>query len=565
MARDYVALGDSYSSGEGVPPFFSGTDGPGNYCHRSPRAYAYVLAARYLMAPQFYACSGAITDNITTAFQDDQPPQLTRDGVDEDTDLVTLTIGGNDAGFSDTLKACISQKLKAEAFNAVIGQVAVWLGFGMEPSCAKSDSFTDAVEQRIDNVFLPVRNTYAQIKSSTGQDTSVMAANYPHLFPDDHDDQDCLALEPILTNDTQDWMNEAGDRLGGTLLAAAINAGVTFVDVRGFFAGHEICGEDGGWINGLSIASGSGGGCTWEVLGRCIIPALPVIGSFHPNATGHASGYAAAFAATIDSSVDRNDAGFPRNPFALRRTMAIPAVGVGTLTALPLTPGPEDCSGTVRAGQEVAVSGGGFVPGATVQVYAGSLGFGTTPELLLATLTADANGDVSTIVRVPLAATGFRPEGAAAGIVFLDALGLGTAIDHLDLVAMVGLSAPGASCGTIEELPFQGFQSPLRNLPQLTPANAGRSVPVKFAVPGSQGTVESVLAPGYPQSAPVACSATTLPDTGEPTTRESAQALPPSDVYEYVWKTDRDWRGCRALLVKLVDGSLHKAVLDFGS
>ena len=124
----------------------------------------------------------------------------------------------------------------------------------------------------------------------------------------------------------------------------------------------------------------------------------------------------------------RHDAGFPRNPFALRRTIAIPAVGVGTLTALPLTPGPEDCSGTFRAGQEIAVSGGGFVPGTPVELYASSMGFGATPELLLATLTADANGDVSAVVRIPLAATGFRPEGAAAGIVFLDALGLGTAV-----------------------------------------------------------------------------------------------------------------------------------------
>ena len=255
-------------------------------------------------------------------------------------------------------------------------------------------------------------------------------------------------------------MNEAGDRLNGTLLAAAISAGVTFVDVRGFFAGHEICGADGGWINGLSIASGNAGACIWEVLGRCIIPGLPVVGSFHPNATGHASGYAAAFAESIDTAVDRNDAGFPRNPFALQRTVAVPAVGVGTLTALPLTPGPEDCSGTFRAGQEVAVSGGGFVPGTPVQLYASSMGFGTTPELLLATLTADANGDVSTVVRMPLAATGFRPEGATAGIVFLDALGLGTAVDHLDDVAMVGLSAPGGSCGTVEELPFAGFLPP---------------------------------------------------------------------------------------------------------
>jgi hypothetical protein len=31
------------------------------------------------------------------------------------------------------------------------------------------------------------------------------------------------------------------------------------------------------------------------------------------------------------------------------------------------------------------------------------------------------------------------------------------------------------------------------------------------------------------------------------------------------WKTDKSWRGCRALVVKLVDGSYHRAVFDFGS
>src|SRR5215469_15380103 len=35
MPISYVALGDSFSAGQGVPPFFQGTDGPGDFCHRS--------------------------------------------------------------------------------------------------------------------------------------------------------------------------------------------------------------------------------------------------------------------------------------------------------------------------------------------------------------------------------------------------------------------------------------------------------------------------------------------------------------------------------------------------
>lgn len=38
---EYYAMGDSYSAGEGVPSFESGTDDPGvNECHRSPKAYS---------------------------------------------------------------------------------------------------------------------------------------------------------------------------------------------------------------------------------------------------------------------------------------------------------------------------------------------------------------------------------------------------------------------------------------------------------------------------------------------------------------------------------------------
>lgn len=562
--KSYVALGDSYSSGEGVPPFFAGTDGPSDYCHRSTRAYSQVLGSTYGMTPKFYACSGAITSNVTSTFHSTEPPQITRDGVDDTADLVTITIGGNDAGFADTLKACIGQKLKADVINAAIGPVARWLGLGKEPSCAKSSSFTSAVHQRIDNVYGPVRSTYTALKSATGDETSIIAADYPRLFPTSSSDQNCLALDFILTNDTQDWMNSAGDRLDNLLASAAGSAGVNFVDVRGTFAGHEICGPAGSYLNGLSMASGSGGACTWSVFGRCIIPGIPLVGSFHPNAAGQ-SAYASAFAAEIDSTpeADRNDAGFPLNPFAVRlQALAPPAIGVGTLTAEPVTAGSDDCAGTYQAGQRVAVAGDGFVPGTPVEIYASSAGYGSATEVLVGTATADADGHVSQVVRVPLAATGFRPDGAAAGLVVLDAFGLGTDAEHLDDVALVGLAPHDGACGTVEPLPFDGFAPPVGDRNAVNP---GRAIPVKFTVPGSNGTLDSVLAAGYPQSAPVSCTAPEEPVSGTPTERAPESSPEPGDHYTYVWKTSRDWSGCRSLVVKLVDGTYHRAVFDFGS
>ena len=238
--------------------------------------------------PRFYACSGAVTSDITTTFHDTEPPQITQSGVDRSADLVTMTIGGNDAGFSDTLKACIEQKLKADAINAAIGPVGRWLGLGQDPSCAHSDTFVSSVNTRIDNVFWPVKSTELTLLSAVDPvNTSVIVAGYPHLFPASHSAQDCFQLGPFLTNDDQDFMNTAGDRLIGVLQEAAGEAGVNFVDVRAAFAGHEICGDDGSYLNGISIASGSGGACIWSLAGVCIIPGLPIIGSFHPNAAGH--------------------------------------------------------------------------------------------------------------------------------------------------------------------------------------------------------------------------------------------------------------------------------------
>jgi hypothetical protein len=377
-----------------------------------------------------------------------------------------------------------------------------------------------------------------------------------------------------------DFMNVAGDRLNGLLRQAAGEAGVNFVDVRGTFAGHEICGDAGSYINGLSLASGAP--CTWSVLGKCIIPGLPISGSFHPNADGHAFGYATAFSSYIDSAVNRNPAGFPTNPVPLPdppAITAVPAVGVGTLTAHPVPSGgggtlsarlaatfvSDPCGDTYQAGQQVNVSGDGFVAGTDVQVYATSPGLGSTGELQVATATATATGHIEATVRIPLSAKGFTQTGATAGMVFLDAIGLGSAVDHLDDVAFAGLAPHTSSCGTVEQLPFSGFTPPVANPPQVNAAQPGRAVPIKFSIPGSNGTVDDVFAAGYPQSAPVSCTAPEALTSGDPTVSNVNSSQPPADQYNYVWKTDRGWRGCRTLIVKLVDGTYHRAVFDFGS
>lgn len=570
---NYVALGDSYSSGEGAPPFFAGTDGPGDFCHRSVNAYSQVLGEDYGVTPKFYACSGATTANVLSVSRWGEPPQITEPGVDNTANLVTMTIGGNDAGFSGVLTSCIEQKVKADFINGAIssagaaGAIARWLGLGVDPSCANSGSFVKAADANIDNVRRPAEKTYSALLGATSPtDTSIIVADYPHIFGSTSAEQTCPALSPILTTADETFMNQAADRLDGVLQSAAAQTGVNFVDVRSAFTGHAICGSGGAWLNGISIASGSGQPCQYSVAGHCLWSGTPIVGSFHPNATGQSGGYAASFESYISSAASLTPEGFPVNPdppVPPTPPTTVPSVTIRELTVLPTTAGTADCAGTFQAGQTLAVTGGGFEPGASVSLYVSSPGLGTTAERQVATVTADGSGAVSSTFRIPLAATGFTPSGASTGLVFVDAIGLGPGGTHQDDVADAGLAPHTSACGTVEPYPFTGFNPPVANPPAVNAVNAGRTIPVKFTVTGSDAALSQLLAAGYPQSAPVSCTNPGQLVSGTPTTQTSSGSVPPSDEYNYTWKTDSSWHGCRELIVKLVDGTYHYAVFNF--
>lgn len=94
----YVALGDSYSSGEGNPPFTGGK------CHRSAQSYPKYFQDYFsIWRGGFYfeACSGATLSQVLD--QADMVPEAATDTVR----LVTLTIGGNDLHFSDVIEECV--------------------------------------------------------------------------------------------------------------------------------------------------------------------------------------------------------------------------------------------------------------------------------------------------------------------------------------------------------------------------------------------------------------------------------------------------------------------------
>jgi len=225
-APNYVALGDSYASGVGTRTYIESSGS----CQRSTKAYAYIDAGRLGANLTFVACSGAKVANVTSS----QLPSVT-----SSTDIVSVQVGGNDAGFSSVITECAKPSWLGDCNSAV------------------------ANAQSIINNTLPGRlNTlYASIKSRAAS-ARVVVVGYPRLF----NGTDCNA-GTFFSPDEMTRLNATADLLNSKIAASASAAGFTFVNPTSLFIGHAVCGSPE-WINGLSN---------------------PVSESYHPNVTGQAN------------------------------------------------------------------------------------------------------------------------------------------------------------------------------------------------------------------------------------------------------------------------------------
>lgn len=272
----YVALGDSYSAGEGVDPYFrdgykAGTTGPvDNRCHRSSRAYAeqvqmpgaksplYAIASgggapgtgaktvnkygsdsnvRYSRdaAWVFWACSGALMPNVLPETAGgkvqnedrhlEQFTQLDNDSVNYATDVVTISIGGNDATFADTLFNCYKGSCYSPTKESIL------------------DAAIDGLRPQLEKVYRAVLKKTFNAK--------VLVLGYPQLMPASSAEQTCLKLHPFLGE--MDFIRRSVARTNTVIQQAALAAGVTYVDATSAFSGHEVCGSKSEWINGPSV------------------------------------------------------------------------------------------------------------------------------------------------------------------------------------------------------------------------------------------------------------------------------------------------------------------------
>jgi hypothetical protein len=233
-AVNYVALGDSYASGLGTGSY----DGASGSCKRGPLAYPALWAAATAPASfKSVACSGAKTGDVIN-----QSATLA-----SSTNLVTVQVGGNDAGFTDVITTCT---------------------FGSDQDCVNRVNQSKAY---IANT-LPglLNNVYGTIKSKSPS-ARVVVLGYPRLYKVPG------TCNVGLSDTKRAAINSGSDALHNVISARAGAAGFGYVDVRGAFTGHEIC-SSSWWLNSLS----------W-----------PVEESYHPNRAGHQSGYLPALRSVI--------------------------------------------------------------------------------------------------------------------------------------------------------------------------------------------------------------------------------------------------------------------------
>ena len=106
LTAHYVAIGDSFSSGQGDEPFDDSSARTG--CNRSKHGYPIVFATQestvHSKSMTFVACSGATSQELAVTGRDGEAPQVL--WLSQSTQLVTVTIGGNDVGFGPILNSC---------------------------------------------------------------------------------------------------------------------------------------------------------------------------------------------------------------------------------------------------------------------------------------------------------------------------------------------------------------------------------------------------------------------------------------------------------------------------
>lgn len=305
-----VSLGDSYSSGEGIEPFYgqdedieSKVNNPDWLAHRSTKSWPSLLRVEGLEGTLsdykdenwfFAAASGAVTDNLIKKQNKDYDregysgtyrlvPQLNVfDEFEKDTvDYVTLTFGGNDVGFTDIITAAAMNVPFARPTKLIDMLNTVWDDFYAE----------DGIEDDI-------RRAYEEIADKAGSSAKIIVAGYPKLLKQTGSGVLFSPEEAQRINSNVTKFNQALSAIVDSCHDSGMS--ICFVSVEDAFDGHEAYTEEA-YINEIILGSRS------QDLTDKLLAASAY--SIHPNARG-----AEAYASCVQAKIDELEAGLEEEP-----------------------------------------------------------------------------------------------------------------------------------------------------------------------------------------------------------------------------------------------------------
>lgn len=340
-----------------------------NTCHRDNLAYP-VQIASMLDATQsiFVACSGATTANVGAISQTAKPQhphsplnvaggntQLTdvenfkRDRLGgQDPSLITIGIGGNDAGFSSIAWHCIAT---------------------ITP-CSSDGNFVDTVLNRITGpVYESLEETFTALRYDFPSST-IVAFGYPS--PISASAPGCNGL-PLYQQDKEFLATEVLGTLNQAISEAAEASSINYVNIAPATVGHEICTAEP-WFRGLSIS-----------------------GSFHPTQLAH-DAIAAYFRKHYTNGAGELLIHNPPVPVDPIRVQPVGATGnIGNLQGGAVVSCGSGCEQSVPCIQScsVQIQGSDYAPGAQLEAVLHSTPYDLGP------VTADDEGNVEATLQIP--------------------------------------------------------------------------------------------------------------------------------------------------------------------
>ena len=301
---DYLALGDSFSSGEGdIDPYgknyyHQGTDVEGNKdlgipqekCHVSTRSYPYLLALGMGLSNDgrkqwdTVACSGAMTPDIANSqeeWTDLYQPYLGQGDRLKGFDagelkyqalnefipgrqrqiefvreykpkVITLTMGGNDIDLVGKLHDCVT-------------------GFG---TCSYVNEGRSTIASEIFNEYGYLKDLYTKLYNASGKKAKIYVLGYPNIINSDAS-ASCGTNVLLLNASERALATNSIAYLNNVIKQAARAAGVKYIDIENSLDGHRLCDRGDEYVDGVATLLG--------------VKGLQDQGSFHPNAKGQQS------------------------------------------------------------------------------------------------------------------------------------------------------------------------------------------------------------------------------------------------------------------------------------